>query len=212
MANPILWAAEGLQKTVIKTAGKGRMVMRTLGGAASGSTTREAVEKIGKETGEALGKVDARRTARRDIKKAYNRSVKEARSSSSSAAREAIERNTQPIARRTASTNPASSDYTNMFRNGDNIYRYQVGADGQTRTYQTRTKTDKGWSAWEDSTSTEYNRALQEHLDIAQEISQTGPTDNAGVNLWQFVSDYPVISTAGLLGGGMLLGEFLDED
>lgn len=48
--------------------------------------------------------------------------------------------------------------------------------------------------------------------DIATDVSETAAGDGAGVNLWQFMSDHPVMGTAGMLGGGMLLGEFLDED
>lgn len=208
MANVAAWVSEGLQKTLIKAKGKGRMAWKTLGGKAN----KKTAEEIGEETGKALAEVDTKRQTRRDVSRTYKRSVQEARSSGNSAAREAIERNTKSNTNRTASMDPTKSDYTNMFRNGDNVYRYQVGSDGKTRSYQTRTKTDKGWSPWEDSTATEYDRALQEHLDIAKDISETAAGDGAGVNLWQFVSDHPVVSTAGLLGGGMLLGEFLDED
>ena len=48
--------------------------------------------------------------------------------------------------------------------------------------------------------------------DIAADVSETAAGDGAGVNLWQMISDHPVMATGGLLGGGMLLGELLDED
>lgn len=51
-----------------------------------------------------------------------------------------------------------------------------------------------------------------EVADVARGIAETGPEDSAGINLWQMISDHPVMATGGLLGGGMLLGEFLDED
>lgn len=53
---------------------------------------------------------------------------------------------------------------------------------------------------------------IDDIADIAADVSETAAGDGAGVNLWQFMSDHPVMGTAGMLGGGMLLGEFLDED
>lgn len=53
---------------------------------------------------------------------------------------------------------------------------------------------------------------IDDIADIAADVSETAAGDGAGVNLWEFVGKHPVVSTAGLLGGGMLLGEFLDED
>lgn len=50
------------------------------------------------------------------------------------------------------------------------------------------------------------------NANVAREVAEATPEDNAGVNLWQMISDHPVIATGGLLGGGMLLGEFLEED
>lgn len=68
----------------------------------------------------------------------------------------------------------------------------------------------------------EYGAARKKWLDslpdeseiasIAEDVSETAAGDGAGINLWQFMSDHPVMGTVGMVGGGMLLGEFLDED
>lgn len=63
----------------------------------------------------------------------------------------------------------------------------------------------------------EYGEARQKWInslpeDVADDISKTETAERAGVNLSEFLTDHPVLSTAGLIGGGFLLSELLDDD
>ena len=46
----------------------------------------------------------------------------------------------------------------------------------------------------------------------ATRVAESGPAEAAGINLEEFINNHPVITGGALVGGGILIGELLDDD
>ena len=54
--------------------------------------------------------------------------------------------------------------------------------------------------------------ASEEDLMNATRVAESGPAEAAGINLEEFINNHPVITGGALVGGGILIGELLDDD